>query len=93
MHKATNIKDASQVVTSKQGLVGIECNHTTTNPLRASSVAKTRTKEAPGENHQWCKIFYSASTHKKSTKYSHCSVPGMDCCQLYNLKDLIAKTH
>ena len=32
--------DAFQVVTSKQDLMGIECNHTTTNPLRASSVAK-----------------------------------------------------
>ena len=38
--------DASQVVTSKQGLIGVGCNHTTTNPLRASSVAKPRTKEA-----------------------------------------------
>ena len=39
-------RDASQMVTSKQGLMGVGCNHTTTNPLRASSVAKTRTKEA-----------------------------------------------
>ena len=38
--------NASQMVTSKQGLMGVGCNHTTTNPLRASSVAKTRTKEA-----------------------------------------------
>ena len=38
--------DASQVVTSKQGLIGVGCNHTITNPLRASSVAKPRTKEA-----------------------------------------------
>ena len=38
--------DAFQVVTSKQDLMGIGCNHTTTNPLRASSVAKPRTKEA-----------------------------------------------
>ena len=38
--------DASQVVTSKQGLMGVRCNHTTTNPLRASSVAKPRTREA-----------------------------------------------
>ena len=38
--------DASQMVTSKQGLMGIECNHTTTNLLRALSVAKPRTREA-----------------------------------------------
>ena len=38
--------DASQMVTSKQGLMGIRCNHTTTNPLRASSMAKPRTREA-----------------------------------------------
>ena len=37
--------DASQVFTPKQGLMGIECNHTTTNLLRASSVAKPRTRE------------------------------------------------
>ena len=36
----------SQVVTSKQGFMGVECNHTTTNPLRASSLAKPRTREA-----------------------------------------------
>ena len=38
--------DASQMVTPKQGLMSVECNHTTTNPLRASSVAKPRTREA-----------------------------------------------
>ena len=38
--------DASQVVTSKQGLMGIGRNHITTNLLRASNVAKPRTKEA-----------------------------------------------
>ena len=38
--------DASQVVTSKQGLMGVRCNHTTTNPLRASNMAKLRTREA-----------------------------------------------
>ena len=38
--------DASQMVTSKQGLMGVGCNHTTTNPLRASNVAKPRTREA-----------------------------------------------
>ena len=38
--------DASQVVTSKQGLIGVRCNHATTNLLRVSSVAKTRTREA-----------------------------------------------
>ena len=37
--------DASQVVTPKQGLMGVGCNHTTTNPLRVSSVAKPRTRE------------------------------------------------
>ena len=45
MHKATSIRDASQVVTSKQGLVGIECNHKTTNPLRVSNMAKPRARE------------------------------------------------
>ena len=34
------------MVTSKQGLMGVECNHTTTNPLRASSMVKPRTREA-----------------------------------------------
>ena len=38
--------NASQVVTSKQGLMGVRCNHTTTRPLRASSVAKPRNREA-----------------------------------------------
>ena len=38
--------DASQVVTSKQGLMGVGCNHITINPLKASSVAKPRTREA-----------------------------------------------
>ena len=42
--------DASQVVTSKQGLTGVECNHTTTNPLRESSMAKPRTREANMED-------------------------------------------
>ena len=28
------------MVTPKQGLIGVRCNHTTTNPLRVSSVAK-----------------------------------------------------
>ena len=39
-------KDASQVVTPKQGLVGIGCNRTTINPLRASNVVRPRTREA-----------------------------------------------
>ena len=38
--------NASQMVTSKQGLMGVRHNHTTTNPLKASSVAKPRTREA-----------------------------------------------
>ena len=38
--------DAFQVVTSKQGLLGVKCNHTTTNPLRVSNVGKPRTREA-----------------------------------------------
>ena len=29
----------------KQGLMGVGCNHTTTNSLRASNVAKPRTRE------------------------------------------------
>ena len=38
--------NVSQMVTSKQGLMGVGSNHTTTNPLRVSSVAKPRTREA-----------------------------------------------
>ena len=38
--------DASQMVTPKQDLVGVRCNHTTTNLLRASNMAKPRTREA-----------------------------------------------
>ena len=33
------------MVTSKQGLMGVKCNHTTINLLRASSVVKPRTRE------------------------------------------------
>ena len=39
-------EDASEVVTPKQGLIGVGRNHTTTNPLRALSMAKPRTREA-----------------------------------------------
>ena len=42
--------DASQMVTSKQGLMGIGCNHTTTNPLKVSSKAKPRTRKANMED-------------------------------------------
>ena len=42
--------DASQMVTSKQGLMGIGCNHTTTNPLKVSSEAKPRTRKANMED-------------------------------------------
>ena len=42
--------DASQMVTSKQGLMGVGCNHTTTNPLRVSSMAKPKTREANMED-------------------------------------------
>ena len=38
--------DASQMVTPKQVLMGVGCNHTTTNLLSASSVTKPRTREA-----------------------------------------------
>ena len=38
--------DASQMVTPKQGLMGVGINHTTTNPLRVSNVAKPRTRDA-----------------------------------------------
>ena len=37
--------DASQMVTFKQGLMGVACNHTTTNPLRASNMANPKTRE------------------------------------------------
>ena len=47
VHKATGHHgDASSMVTSKQGLMGVKYNHTTTNPLRASSMAKPRSREA-----------------------------------------------
>ena len=39
-------RDASQVVTPKQGLMGVRCNHATTSPLRVSNVAKPKTGEA-----------------------------------------------
>ena len=38
--------DTYQMATSKQGPMGIRCNHITTNPLRASIMAKPRTREA-----------------------------------------------
>ena len=38
--------DVSETVTSKQNLMGIECNHTTTNLLRALNVAKPRIRES-----------------------------------------------
>ena len=38
--------DVSQVVTCKQGVLGVERNRTTTYPRRASSVAKPRTRKA-----------------------------------------------
>ena len=44
--------DASQMVTSRQGLVGVRCNHTTTNPLRVSNVAKPRTRETNTSKHR-----------------------------------------
>ena len=38
--------DAFQMVTSKQGLMGIGCDHIITNSLRVSSVAKHKIREA-----------------------------------------------
>ena len=38
--------DASQMVTSKQGLVGVGCNQTISSPRRALSMAKPRTRKA-----------------------------------------------
>ena len=38
--------DASQMVTSKQGLMGVGHNHTTTNLQRVSNMAKPRIREA-----------------------------------------------
>ena len=37
--------DASQMVTSKQGLTGVRCNYTATNQLKVSSMARPRTRE------------------------------------------------
>ena len=46
-HEATNIMAMHpQMVTSEQGLMGVGCNHTITNPLRATNVAKLRTRDA-----------------------------------------------
>ena len=42
--------DASQMVTSKQGLMGVEYNHTTINPLRVSNMEKPRTRKASMED-------------------------------------------
>ena len=45
VHKATGHHgDASSMVTSKQGLMGVKYNHITTNSLKASSLAKPRTR-------------------------------------------------
>ena len=47
VHEATSTTAMHpQIVTSEQGLMGVECNHTSINPLRASNVAKPRTREA-----------------------------------------------
>ena len=46
MDEATSIMVMHPKWLQPKGLTGVECNHTTTNPLRASSVAKPRTREA-----------------------------------------------
>ena len=47
VHKATGIMAMHpQMVTSKQSLMGVGCNHTTINLLKASSMAKPRTRQA-----------------------------------------------
>ena len=38
--------DASQMVTSKKGLMGFGCNHTRSSPRRAPNMAKSRTRKA-----------------------------------------------
>ena len=38
--------DAYQMITPKQGHMRVGCNHTTTNLLRVSNVARPRTREA-----------------------------------------------
>ena len=50
--KGEGMQDATDIiamhpkmVTTKQGLMGVGCNHPTINPLRVSSVAKPRTRE------------------------------------------------
>ena len=35
-----------KMVTTKQGLMGVGCNHPTINPLRVSNVAKPKSREA-----------------------------------------------
>ena len=49
--------NTSQMVTSKQGLMGIGCNHITTSPLRVLSLAKPRTREANTCIIGWSKPF------------------------------------
>ena len=39
-------RDAFQMVTSKQGLIGVGCNHTRSSPQRVPNMAKPRTREA-----------------------------------------------
>ena len=42
----TASEEASQMVTPKQGLMGVGCNHTTTILLRMSNMTKPRTRKA-----------------------------------------------
>ena len=39
-------EDASQMVTSEQGLMGVRCNHTRSSLQRAPDMAKPKTREA-----------------------------------------------
>ena len=54
-------RDASRMVTPKQGLVGIRCNQTRSSLWRVSNMAKPRTREAntsikhKGKQAQTCK--------------------------------------
>ena len=54
--------DASQMVTFKQGLIGVGSNHTTINPLKVSSMAKFRTIKANTG------ISIEASEHRHASK-------------------------
>ena len=60
VHEVTSIITMHpQMVTSEQGLMGVRCNHSTINSLRASEVARPRNREA------------NTSTKHRASKHRH----------------------